>query len=299
MGKYLASQVDGLEVQVLINGTPVDFYPYKEDNYIIGKVGSSFTLRVKNTLPQEVKVIVTVDGLSVLDAKPVYLNKGDETRGYIIPSYSYIDIPGWRKSLEEVAKFTFSEPKSSYSSKLGDGNDLGVIGVALYVEESSKDNFLDFEKLLDAYKKAFPLVQEHHYYHDRYVYPYPYYNPPFWIQCPITCGSQVNNIIGSGYSSTCNVGSESTANFISDASVPSEDNVEFVSNGLGTAYGEFRRNSVVETVFKSKDIPKSIVIVRYDTKENLVKIGVPFKDRLAITKSSPFKDYSSFCPEPK
>jgi len=92
--------------------------------YIEGRIGTRFSIRMRNNSYSRKLFVPTIDGLSIMDGK-----EGDfNSRGYIIPGYSSITIEGWRTSDKDVASFYFSSPNDSYRKKMNMGNNLGVIG---------------------------------------------------------------------------------------------------------------------------------------------------------------------------
>lgn len=119
------------EFEVLVNGHPAKEYYHKGNYYIEGREGTRFSLRMKNNSGQRVLFVPTIDGLSIMDGK----EGSFDSRGYIVNAYDATTIEGWRTSDEEVAEFFFSSPKGSYAKKIGKGNNLGVIGCAVFKEK--------------------------------------------------------------------------------------------------------------------------------------------------------------------
>jgi hypothetical protein len=52
--------------------------------------------------------------------------------GYILSPWSRLDVRGWRKSMDEVAAFYFTQLADSYAGRTGRPENVGVIGVALF-----------------------------------------------------------------------------------------------------------------------------------------------------------------------
>ena len=129
------------EVDIVVNGKPLKEYYHEGKTYIEGKKKTEFSLRIKNNGSAKIVAIPSVDGLSAMNGKIASFNSG----GYVINGYDSIIIDGWRKSDKEVARFYFSDPEDSYSQRKGDGNNLGIIGVAVFQEKH--DIQKDFEEL--------------------------------------------------------------------------------------------------------------------------------------------------------
>lgn len=103
-------------------------------NYIIGEAGRRYTIVVKNNTDVRFEVILSVDGLDVLDGKAAAFNK----RGYLVDPHGSIEVDGFRQSTEAVAAFRFSSVRDSYAGqKHGDTRNVGVIGVALFHEKGT------------------------------------------------------------------------------------------------------------------------------------------------------------------
>jgi hypothetical protein len=99
--------------------------------YVMGTVGSRYSILVTNPTGHRVEAVVSVDGLDAMDGHPAnYVEK----RGYILPPYGDMSVDGFRTSYEQVATFRFSSVANSYAGRLGEARDVGVIGVAFFPE---------------------------------------------------------------------------------------------------------------------------------------------------------------------
>ncbi|MFA5696726.1 MAG: hypothetical protein WC917_04810 [Bacilli bacterium] len=119
------------EVSILINGNKAKEYFHKGKTYIEGRKNTNFSILIKNNSYQKKLFIPTIDGISVLDGKLGDYSSG----GYIVPGNKSITIEGWRISDNEVASFYFSSPEKSYGKQISLGDNLGVIGVAVFNEK--------------------------------------------------------------------------------------------------------------------------------------------------------------------
>lgn len=96
--------------------------------YVAGEPGVRYLVRVRNTTPRRLLAVVSVDGINVLSgetAAPVQ-------RGYVLAPWSTSQIDGWRKSLDEVAAFYFTELPDSYAARTHRPANVGVIGLAVF-----------------------------------------------------------------------------------------------------------------------------------------------------------------------
>ncbi|MCH2063913.1 MAG: hypothetical protein MK194_09330 [Roseibacillus sp.] len=100
--------------------------------YVVGRKNARYSISVKNNSRSRLEVVLSVDGLDVVDGKPASLRK----RGYIVWPEQTIEIRGWRSSENEVASFVFSPVAGSYSNlKHGETRNVGVVGLAVFTEK--------------------------------------------------------------------------------------------------------------------------------------------------------------------
>lgn len=103
-------------------------------DYIVGEGGRRYTIVVKNNTNFRLEVVLSVDGLDVLDGKAAAFNK----RGYLVDPRSEVEIDGFRQSMDSVAAFRFGSVRGSYAGqKTGDTRNVGVIGVAVFHERGT------------------------------------------------------------------------------------------------------------------------------------------------------------------
>ena len=99
-----------------------------------GSHGAGYSIVVKNVCKCCVQVVLSVDGLDVLDGKPASISRP----GYVIEPGKTLEIKGFRTSYEAVAAFQFSSVSQSYANlRHGDTRNVGVIGLAAYTERGS------------------------------------------------------------------------------------------------------------------------------------------------------------------
>ncbi len=107
-------------------------------DYVTGLGGDRYTIYLKNHSPGRIEVVVSVDGLDVIDGKSASFSK----RGYLLDPYGDLTIDGFRTSNSEVAAFRFGSVRDSYAArKHGDTRNVGVIGVALFNERGDSPRF--------------------------------------------------------------------------------------------------------------------------------------------------------------
>lgn len=102
--------------------------------FLIGEAGERYTIVIESHVPARLEVVVTVDGLDVLDGKEGSFRK----RGYVLEPQGVVEIDGFRQSRDTVAAFRFGSVRDSYASqKHGETRNVGVIGVATFNEQGS------------------------------------------------------------------------------------------------------------------------------------------------------------------
>lgn len=126
-------QTAGITMDVLVNNRPVIEYVRNTGCFIEGRCGQEYALRFHNSTPDSLEIVATVDGLSVIDGKPVY---DEQSKGYILYGRGTLVIPGWRLDANQAAKFVFADVAKSYVAQATlSGRNAGVIGARIYSEQ--------------------------------------------------------------------------------------------------------------------------------------------------------------------
>ena len=99
-------------------------------SFAVGDAGDRYTVWLENRTPARFEVIVSVDGLDVMDGQAASFQK----RGYLLQPHASLEIDGFRQSEATVAAFRFGSVRNSYAARKGDDRNVGVIGVALFHE---------------------------------------------------------------------------------------------------------------------------------------------------------------------
>ena len=121
------------DVQILRDdGSPLRTYGLRDRFYVPGEAGERYIIRVTNPTDRRIEVVVSVDGLDVIDGENGDLRK----RGYVVPPYGETRIEGFRTSEDDVATFRFSSVGGSYAGQKGKARNVGVIAVAVFEERA-------------------------------------------------------------------------------------------------------------------------------------------------------------------
>lgn len=106
-------------------------YQHRGRSYVAGQPGNEYAVRIRNCSGRRMLAVVSVDGVNVISGDTAAPSQS----GYVIEPGEFVNIEGWRKSLDETAAFYFTDPSDSYASRTGRPDDLGIIGVALFLEK--------------------------------------------------------------------------------------------------------------------------------------------------------------------
>ena len=126
-----------VDVQVIVDGSSAPLYmkPGAWDRrYFQAFRGRNYSLAVANNSGQRVGVLISVDGLNVVNGERSSL-AGTEAM-YVLGPYERAVIRGWRTSMREVRKFVFVDEERSYAERTGQANgDMGWIRVLSFREQ--------------------------------------------------------------------------------------------------------------------------------------------------------------------
>ena len=107
-------------------------YHSNNRRYVVGRKNNTYSLVIKNRCHSALEVVLSVDGLDVMDGKTASLRK----RGYIIQPGKTLTVKGFRTSSSAVAAFKFSSVTGSYSNlRHGKTRNIGVIGMAVFTQK--------------------------------------------------------------------------------------------------------------------------------------------------------------------
>jgi hypothetical protein len=123
------------ELSLIVDGSPLPEYPWRDRVYVEALRGRSFSLRVSNPTSERVAVAISVDGRNVIDAKRTTAQEA--TKWVLLPGQT-IEIPGWQVSGEAARRFFFTETARSYARWLGDTSNVGAIEAVFFRERTSR-----------------------------------------------------------------------------------------------------------------------------------------------------------------
>jgi hypothetical protein len=299
--------------------------------YVESREGQKFTLKIRNNSARRVLAVPSIDGLSTLDGEIAT----PQSRGYIVPAYSSVEIKGWRTSLEDVNDFVFERKESGKTYAAGTNNDTancGVIAVMIFGEK----------------QKPQPAREEHHHHHhhhehypwrtwyEHYPYrPYPPY-PEIWCSTSLGGESAENIVLGDGLhgngpvpmfmASTGDVSGNSapsapppsqagqsgmlrcmnmsaqvgSAEYTSDQKIGGSYSTKAAATpsfNMGTGFGAHQKDHVSEAQFERGD-QLTVLSVYYTDAAALREIGIDVDKKVTINVM-PQAFQSGFCKAPK
>lgn len=222
--------------------------------YVMGKVGTRYSIVVSNRSSRRVEVVLSVDGLDAMDGEPAnYAAK----RGYILAPYATETIDGFRTSVEDVATFRFSSVADSYAGRLGEARDVGVIGAAFFPEQAPVPTWEPPPPSATETSRARPLP-----------------SPPRRSAPP------------SGGAGPGAAPAPSHASRASNDFGPADEAQAAPAQrpGLGTEFGEARSSHLDFTAFERENAshPRLVLSIRYNDRAGLVALGIPIPPPYAV-----------------
>ncbi|MDO5653962.1 MAG: hypothetical protein Q4G39_07645 [Brachymonas sp.] len=239
---YRDTQVSGPVAQVRIidreTGRALPVYRHRGEYWVAGRPGARYGISIQG-YPQptygRIEAVVAVDGVNVITGRTASLRH----TGYVLHTGQWHTITGWRKNDAEVAAFHFTALPNSYAARTGRPDNVGVIGVALYRE------------------KAVPQV------------------PPPWREVQ----PMEDDSYGGGWRQGNAASSSAPARAESMQRAPAAPAAKSMPqqdvSRLGTGHGARENSAVSYTTFERRSSnPDQVVTIRYDSHENLVRMGV-------------------------
>jgi hypothetical protein len=224
--------------------------------YVAGKPGNEYQVTVRNNQPGEILSMVSVDGVNAVSGETANWTQ----TGYVLGPYTSFDIRGWRKSLQRVAAFFFTELENSYAARSGRPDNVGVIGVAVFRRKSEPavGVLRDSDR-----KREAPAASE---------------------LDSATQGSANERVAPAARP---------------DAATPPAMIVapQPAQKSLGTGHGQSQTSIVRYTNFeRASSSPDEVITIYYDSYPNLVAQGV-IRDNQRIARPQPFP--GQFVPDPR
>lgn len=260
------------QVEVLVNGKPIKQYSHQGKTYIEAKIGTEYSVKIRNSSYRRKLVVVTVDGLNVISGKPQEQNTVGE--GYVVGAYDSLTVNGFRKDMSSVGAFKFCQAGKSYCNEQGLKGNNGVIGVRIYDEK------IFYRPIMVGFCETSDVRPANH----DYV---------------VTCNSNASEPSVGSYSSS-SVEYMSLDNSIAKANDHVYGVMRCASQSspapkfdAGTTWGKAVQDKVVSVDFESETIPSDEYVIFYDVRKNLENIGICFAKKKEAVFPKPFGAFAT------
>jgi hypothetical protein len=253
-------------------GSVLPTYRSRGEYWVAGRPGARYSIMIQNHRGERLLAVTAVDGINVISGETGAWGQS----GYVFsPGESY-EIAGWRKSNAEIAAFNFTAAGNSYAERTGRPANVGVIGVALFLERPARFPWLDRQSLNRKSEEP---------------------------------GSTQNRIEGDAVGGAARAAPPGfTAGAPTPVPAPELAQIQphaapsnpAPAQKLGTGHGAREASYVQDTTFdRLTSTPNEIIKIRYDSYENLVAMGV-VPTRPAWQRPNPFPDSSlpRYVPDP-
>jgi hypothetical protein len=257
------------EVQIIDRdtGSALPMYRSRGEYWVAGRPGARYSIMIQNRRGERILAVTAVDGVNVISGETGAWGQS----GYVFGPGENYEIAGWRKSDAEIAAFNFTSSGSSYAARTGRPANVGVIGVALFLERPVRaPRYESFDRRSEQ------------------------------------GGYAQNRAEGAAANSAA---ADSAAREGIAAAQPSAPKLEEIKPSapspapkLGTGHGARETSYVQNTTFdRMSSTPNEVVKIRYDSYENLVAMGVvPSRPAWQQQAPNPFPDSATprYVPDP-
>jgi hypothetical protein len=263
MGVVLDARAVGSLADVQIrdrdSGTVLPTYRYRGEYWVAGRPGARYSIMIQNRRGERLLAVTAVDGINVITGETGAWNQG----GYVFDAGEGYEIAGWRKSEAEIAAFNFTAAGQSYAERTGRPANIGVIGVALFLERALR------VPKVESYEPRYGASED-------------------------SAGRAAHGPPGQSESPA------SSAPLVSPRSEIQAQSNNAPAQKLGTGHGTRETSYVRTTQFdRRSSTPNEIIKIRYDSYENLVAMGVVRSRPAPPPAPNPFPDsWPRYVPDP-
>jgi hypothetical protein len=245
-------------------GAALPIYRHHGESWVAGRPGARYSIMIQNHRGERVLAVTAVDGINVISGETGAWSQS----GYVFsPGESY-EIAGWRKSNAEIAAFNFTSAANSYAERTGRPANVGVIGVALFLERPAR---------VQSYVPSDQRFEQSSAAEDR-----------------------ADGAAHGGATASRSQAAPSAPRLAEVSPYAAQSNMIAPAQKLGTGHGAREASYVQNTTFdRLSTTPNELIKIRYDSYENLVAMGI-VPTHPAWQTPNPFPDSSkqSYVPDP-
>ena len=239
-------------------GCVLPTYGHHGEYWVAGRPGARYSIVIHNRRAERVLAVAAVDGVNIISGETAAWGQ----TGYVLRAGQKYEITGWRKSQSEVADFNFTATSDSYAARTGRPANVGVIGVALFLEKPTQaEPMTDPSRRLDAAQARSSGAP-----------------PPAPTSTP-----RLESLTGPADAESARVAPP------------------YPTAKLGTGHGTLEASLVQDVSFnRLSSTPNEIIRIRYDSFDNLVAMGVVERGPKPGSRPNPFPDSETqrYVPDP-
>ena len=269
-----------MQIEIVRKGKVLQQVVHNGQSYLVAPKEGAYVIRLRNTGFTRQMAVVSVDGVNVIDGTVAGFNG----TGYVVGALQTMDIPGWRRSDQKVAKFEFTPQEGSYAAQTGRGtSNVGVIGVAVF-EEKPKYTFT----LHNGNGFLGSRLQKGEIYGSAYSSHTVDWSNNTSTYTATRRGGDLKggNVLRSR--SMKSMDSDQTLCCDTDEGSPAATTASVNMVQVGTGYGHESTFQTEDTEFtKLSDIPSSVLTLRYATREMLQSWGIRVDPIVAAPNAFP------------
>jgi hypothetical protein len=247
-------------------GSVLPAYRCRGEYWVAGRPGARYSIMIQSHRGQRLLAVTAVDGINVISGETGAWGQS----GYVLGAGEGYEITGWRKSDAEIAAFNFTAAGGSYAARTGRPANIGVIGVALFLERPAR-----VAQYVPQDQKAEESSRDRSDGGAARAAPVPQSPAASSLSSPTLAGKLSSNMAPPSNMA------------------PAEK--------LGTGHGAREASYVQNTQFdRQSSAPNEVIKIRYDSFENLVAMGVVPSRPAWHPGPNPFPDSTSpnYVPDP-
>jgi hypothetical protein len=272
-------------------GATLPVHYHRGEYWVAGVPGAKYAIDIRNASGRRVLAVTSVDGVNVVSGETASIKQS----GYVFDAWQRYGINGWRKSNNDVAAFEFTASPGSYAERTGRPRDVGVIGVALFREREHAPVYVPTPALphhsrAAPHAPAAPVAA---------APPAPAPAPAPYAS-PSAADSAAKPSQPEASAGAAQAAAPANARLESADASMAKRSLPQATPKLGTGHGARESSYVSHTEFEREgNTPNEVIRIRYDSRDNLIAMGVLPQPRPPLPQPNPFPDSPiGYVPDP-